>query len=67
MIKFVLVNVVAILFNVGIASFVVNYVTPFGGMTDRAWANIGAVIGSGCAIFLTFIGARMIVFKATKQ
>ena len=61
--KFLTVNLVAIVFNVGIASFVVNYVTPFGGIDTKVWANIGAVIGSACSIFLTFIGARLFVFK----
>jgi putative flippase GtrA len=63
LIKFMAINVVAIIINVGIASFVVNYVEPIGGMDDKAWANVGAVIGSASAIFLTFIGSRLIVFK----
>lgn len=61
--KFIMVNLVAILFNVGIASFVVNYIDPMGGLDARVWANIGAVVGSACAIFLTFVGTRLFVFK----
>ena len=64
--KFLSVNVVAIVFNVGIASFVVNYVTPIGGLDAKVWANIGAVVGSACAIFLTFVGARLFVFKKSE-
>ncbi len=61
--KFFSINIVAIVFNVGIASFVVNYVDPFGGLDTKVWANIGAVVGSACAIFLTFLGSRLFVFK----
>lgn len=63
LVKFLAVNVVAIIVNVGIASFVVNYVDPIGGLNTKIWANIGAVVGSAFAISLTFVGARLIVFK----
>lgn len=63
MFKFLAVNVVAIIFNVGVASFVVNYIDPVYGLEGKLWANIGAVVGSACAIFLTFVGSRLIVFK----
>jgi len=61
--KFFSVNIVAIIVNVGIASFVVNYVDPIGGLEPKVWANIGAVVGSACAIILTFLGSRLLVFK----
>lgn len=63
LVKFLAVNVVAIIVNVGIASFVVNYVDPIGGLNTKIWANVGAVVGSAFAISLTFVGARLIVFK----
>ncbi len=61
--KFLAVNLVAIIVNVGVASFVVNYVTPFNGVDMKAWANIGSVAGSAVAIMFTFVGSRLIVFK----
>lgn len=61
--KFLGVNLVAIIFNVGVASFVVNFVHPFGGIDAKTWANIGAMAGSASALVLTFTGARLIVFK----
>ncbi|MDP3697108.1 MAG: GtrA family protein [Candidatus Taylorbacteria bacterium] len=66
-IKFFSVNIVAIVFNVGVASLVVNYVEPWGGLDAKVWANIGAVVGAACAIFLTFIGARLLVFKKSSN
>jgi len=61
--KFMTVNIIAIIVNVGIASFVVNYIDPLNGVNENVWANIGAVIGSAFSLFLTFAGARLIVFK----
>lgn len=61
--KFIAVNIVGIIVNVGVASIVVNFIPVFGGFSDKVWANIGGIAGSAVAIFLTFFGARLFVFK----
>lgn len=61
--KFVSVAVVALLINVGTASFVVNLVPPFPGFTPQAWANMGAVAGAAVALAFSFIGFKLLVFK----
>lgn len=61
--KFLGVNVFAIIINVGIASFVVNFMDPVSGLDAKTWANVGSVAGSAVALVFTFVGARLIVFK----
>lgn len=61
--KFFAVNIVAIIFNVTIASLTVNYIDPIGGLDGKTWANVGAGVGSAFAIVLTFVGSRLLVFK----
>jgi len=61
--KFVAVTVIAFGINVGIASFVVNFIHPVLGMNAHAWANIGAVVGSAVALIFSFVGFRMTVFN----
>lgn len=61
--KFMSVSVLAILVNNIVASFVVNYTDPFLGMSPEAWANIGAIAGSGAALVFSFLGFKKAVFK----
>ncbi|MBI4117424.1 MAG: GtrA family protein [Parcubacteria group bacterium] len=61
--KFFSVVLVAALINVGTASFVVSVVGPQFGLSREAWANIGAIIGSGLALTVSFIGFKKAVFK----
>lgn len=62
-IKFAGVAVVAALVNVGVASYIVNFVNPVYGFSAAAWANIGAVIGGASALILSFTGFKLLVFK----
>ena len=61
--KFVSVAVVSIFINTGVASLVVNYVDPFGGLNPATWANVGAVAGSAIALIFSFVGFKLAVFK----
>ncbi|MEX2090571.1 MAG: GtrA family protein [Candidatus Paceibacterota bacterium] len=61
--KFFSIALLALLINVGIASFVVNFVPPVTGLDNRVWANIGAVVASAAALLFSFVGFRMVVFK----
>lgn len=62
-IKFASVAVVALFINVGIASFIVNFIHPILGIDAKGWANLGAVAGSAIALFFSFVGFRSAVFK----
>jgi len=62
-IKFATVAGVAALLNVGVASYIVNFVNPFYGFSAATWANIGAVIGGASALIVSFTGFKLLVFK----
>lgn len=62
-IKFMTVNLVAITVNVGVASFVVNYVDPIYGFDPKTWANVGVVVGSAVSLIFSFVGFKLVVFK----
>ena len=61
--KFMLVTIVSFVINVGVASFVVNFINPFAGITPEIWANLGAVMGSATALAFSFLGFKIFVFK----
>lgn len=65
-VKFAGVAIVAALVNVGVASFVVNFIDPILGFSDAIWANIGAIAGSASALVFSFIGFKLLVFKTQK-
>ena len=60
--QFASVAVLSVLVNVGVASLVVNFIDPIGGLNSNGWANVGAVAGSAAALVFSFIGFRR-VFK----
>lgn len=62
-VKFSTVTVIALLVNVGVASFVVNVTGPLLGLSENIWANVGAVTGSAAALAVSFIGFKLVVFK----
>ncbi len=61
--KFISVAAVSIFINTGVASLVVNYVNPIGGLNVQVWANVGAIVGSAVAFIFSFIGFKLAVFK----
>lgn len=66
-IKFVSVAVMALVVNVGVASFIVNFIDPILGISAKEWANLGAVAGSAVALFFSFAGFKLAVFKGSSQ
>lgn len=62
LLKFIGVNVFSIIINVSIATLVVNFVDPIAGLDLKTWANVGAVVGSACALIFTFVGSKVLVF-----
>lgn len=61
--KFFAVYIVAGLINVGLASGVVNFMTPLFGFSLDQWANVGGVVGSAVALTVSFAGVKLTVFK----
>lgn len=61
--KFMVVNIIGALFNVGITSGITIIVAPQFGLSQIAWNNIAAVIASAFVLIWNFIGFRLIVFK----
>ncbi|MGB7291074.1 MAG: GtrA family protein [Thermodesulfobacteriota bacterium] len=61
--KFAAVSGSAFLINVGIASFIVNFLKPLAGISPTLWANFGAFVSLVFTIMWTFLGYKFIVFK----
>jgi len=61
--KFISVAAVALIVNVTTASFVVNFIDPYFGLSPEVWANVGAVVGSAISLALSFTGFKFLVFK----
>ncbi len=61
--KFIIINAIGALVNVGITSAVVFAIPPQFGFSQLAWNNIAAVIATAVALIWNFIGLRLIVFK----
>lgn len=68
--QFVIISVIGFGINVGIASFIVNVISnrfAYSGVSERLWANIGAVIATFVAMAWNFIGYKFIVFKQESE
>lgn len=61
--KFFGVNIVGWGINVGVATYVVNYVSAPAGISPVLWANIGAFSAVAFTLVWNFIGMKFIVFK----
>lgn len=63
---FVMIAVVGFVINVGVASLIVNGIGPPIGISQKIWANVGAVLATLIAMTWNFIGYKFIVFKSKK-
>ncbi len=61
--QFLAISIVGFTLNVGIASFIFNYVNPLGGLNLDQWGIIGAAAGSIIGLIWNFLGYKFIVFK----
>jgi len=61
--KFLVATIVGFIINVGVASFVVNVLGPQGGISEKIWAMLGAVIAAFFAFVWNFLVSKFIVFK----
>jgi len=64
-IEFLIVSLVGLGINVGSASILVNYVTPFFGLGPVNWANLSALIATFLGLVWSFLGYKLFVFKKT--
>jgi len=64
--KFFIVSLIGFGVNVGVASVVVNIIgnqlLSFG-VSEKIWANVGAIAATFCAMIWNFIGYKFMVFK----
>ncbi|OGF82898.1 hypothetical protein A3B18_01440 [Candidatus Giovannonibacteria bacterium RIFCSPLOWO2_01_FULL_46_13] len=65
-VKFLIVSLGGLLLNVGVASLVVNFTAPFGGLDPKQWANMGAVFGAIASLAWNFLGYKFVVFVARR-
>jgi len=61
--QFLRISLVGLLLNVGITAFVVNVINTPAGITEKAWANIGALTASVLVLTWNFVGFKFFVFK----
>ncbi|PIV42101.1 MAG: hypothetical protein COS26_02570 [Candidatus Nealsonbacteria bacterium CG02_land_8_20_14_3_00_40_11] len=61
--QFLVVTLVGLGINVGIASWIVNIIGPLFGSPLKIWANIGAIAASIVTSVWNFLGYKFIVFK----
>lgn len=61
--QFILVSVIGLLINAGVASFIVNIIGPMGSIGIKTWANIATAVASIVVLTWNFVGYKFFVFK----
>ena len=62
-IQFFIVSAIGLFLNVGTAALLVNIIGPQFGLSDKVWANVGAVGGPLVVMTWNFLGYKFVVFK----
>lgn len=65
--KFLVISGIGFLINVGIASFVVNFISAPGGLSPVMWANIGAFAATLASLLWNFLGYKFLVFENDRK
>lgn len=63
-VKFFLVSGVGFGINVGIASVIVNTISPLFGLSPQLWANAAALIATAASMVWNFVGYKVFVFHS---
>ena len=66
-VQFMIFTFIGLVINVGIASTLVNFIAPPGGMDIKLWANIASVVAMLAAMMWNFLSYRHIVFKSKED
>jgi len=61
--QFFLIAGIGFLINLGVASLLVNVIGPQFGLSDKIWANIGALVAVFFGFSWNFFGYKFVVFK----
>jgi putative flippase GtrA len=64
---FVAIAGVGFVINVGVASLIVNVIGAPAGISQKIWANVGAILATLIAMTWNFLGYKLIVFKSKKS
>ncbi len=62
-VQFLVVSLIGLGINVGIASLIVNYISAPAVVSPTLWANIGAAAAVAISMVWNFLGYKFIVFK----
>lgn len=65
--QFVVVSVIGLTINLAVDYVVVNFVSPFGGLPVKSWAQLGALVAAVVALTWNFVGYKFIVFDSKKD
>lgn len=60
--KFFMISFISFCINIGVASFLVNFVRPLANISPRLWANISALVATGVITLFNFFGYKYFVF-----
>lgn len=60
---FVIISLIGMVINVGITSFLVNFVGPQAGFNPTAWATLAGIIPVPVVLIWNFVGYKLFVFK----
>lgn len=65
--KFLLISGISFALNVGIASFLNNYLGPQFDISPYLWANLSAVVAAGFTTLINFFGYKYLVFGTVRK
>lgn len=61
--QFLSVGGIGFILNVGVASIVVNFITPQFGLSEKAWPTVAALAGTFTVLTWNFLGYKLFVFR----